>query len=90
MLYLYVFVLFSAAYAQDAIVNTTQGQVQGALATDGNYYVFYGVHYAGSSSGANRFKVMPMERIKIRNNCFCSRFTMFLQCSFSVYLTNRF
>ncbi|KAI8420345.1 hypothetical protein MSG28_008868 [Choristoneura fumiferana] len=48
----------NATYAQDALVNTTQGQVQGALATDGNYYVFYGVHYAGSSSGANRFKVM--------------------------------
>ncbi|XP_061721227.1 carboxylic ester hydrolase-like [Cydia pomonella] len=57
MFYLIV-LLFSSAYAQ-TIVNTTQGEVQGAQANDGNYSVFYGVHYAGSTSGANRFKAPP-------------------------------
>nr|WCB90355.1 carboxylesterase 23 [Grapholita molesta] len=55
-MFYFIVLLFTCAYAQNATVNTTQGPVQGALATDGNYYVFYGIHYAGTTSGANRFK----------------------------------
>ncbi|XP_038211363.1 venom carboxylesterase-6-like [Zerene cesonia] len=49
--------LFAIAYAQDNLsVNTTQGVVIGSRASDGNYYSFYGIHYAGSTAGQNRFK----------------------------------
>ncbi|XP_045501566.1 esterase FE4-like [Colias croceus] len=55
---MFIFVcLFAIAYAQDNLsVNTTQGVVIGSRASDGNYYSFYGIHYAGSTAGLNRFK----------------------------------
>ncbi|KPJ04073.1 Venom carboxylesterase-6 [Papilio xuthus] len=53
------FALTKAQAQYDPIVNTAQGRVQGSLAADGNYYVFYGLNYAGSVSGENRFKAPP-------------------------------
>ncbi|KPJ09540.1 Venom carboxylesterase-6 [Papilio machaon] len=53
------FALANAQAQDDPIVNTTQGRVQGSSAEDGNYYVFYGINYAGSVSGENRFKAPP-------------------------------
>ncbi|CAG5035982.1 unnamed protein product [Parnassius apollo] len=44
---------------ENPVVNTTQGQIQGYKVADENYYAFYGIHYAGSVSGGNRFKVAP-------------------------------
>jgi hypothetical protein len=38
-------------------VNTTEGTVIGYKASDGNYYAFYGIPFAGDTSGNNRFKV---------------------------------
>lgn len=45
------------ALAQNVLqVNTTEGVIEGSLLTDGSHYAFYGVPYAGSTSGENRFK----------------------------------
>lgn len=52
--------LLAYAQAQNAgqlKVNTTQGVVVGASAVDGDYYEFFGLHYGGSVSAENRFKV---------------------------------
>ncbi|CAH2042103.1 unnamed protein product, partial [Iphiclides podalirius] len=50
----------AGARAQENLsVNTTQGWIEGAVVPDGNYIAFYGVHYAGSVSGPNRFKAAP-------------------------------
>ncbi|KAJ8736570.1 hypothetical protein PYW08_007226 [Mythimna loreyi] len=48
-----------ASGEQSPIVNITQGTVIGSVATDGNYFEFYGIPYAGSTSGENRFKAPP-------------------------------
>lgn len=39
-------------------VTTKQGTIVGTLAADGEYYEFYGIPYADSTSGSHRFKVM--------------------------------
>ncbi|KPJ04074.1 Venom carboxylesterase-6 [Papilio xuthus] len=62
MLFYVLVCAFAFAHAQEQntpSVNTTQGLIQGSLATDGNYHVFYGIHYAGFVSGGNRFKAPP-------------------------------
>lgn len=38
-------------------VNIEQGSVIGTIPEDGEYVAFYGIPYADSTSGANRFKV---------------------------------
>lgn len=53
----YALFVFSIAYAHGLQVNTTEGVVEGLKASDGDYYSFYGVPYAGPTSGQNRFKV---------------------------------
>ncbi|CAK1584260.1 unnamed protein product [Parnassius mnemosyne] len=55
-----VCVLAAVAHAQNnPQVNTTQGWIEGSVVPEGNYYAFYGIHYAGSVSGKNRFKAPP-------------------------------
>lgn len=39
-------------------VNITQGTVEGSYAANGIYMQFYGIPYASTTSGPNRFKVM--------------------------------
>lgn len=50
------------AYAHGFRVETTEGVVEGSKAADGDYYTFYGIPYAGPTSGANRFKVSELTR----------------------------
>ncbi|CAG5035979.1 unnamed protein product [Parnassius apollo] len=58
--YVVVCVLAAVAHAQySPQVNTTQGLIEGSVVAEGNYYAFYGIHYAGSVSGENRFKAPP-------------------------------
>lgn len=49
--------LFLCAYAHGVSVTTTEGELIGSKAQDGDYIVFYGVPYAGPTDGDNRFKV---------------------------------
>ncbi|KAL0820645.1 hypothetical protein ABMA28_006480 [Loxostege sticticalis] len=54
--------LIAGVAAQTSIdykVQTTEGTVVGAKAMDGDYIEFYGIPYAGSVSGENRFKAAP-------------------------------
>lgn len=54
----YVLVLlYMCGYVYGLQVNTTEGVIEGDKAVDGDYYVFYGVPYAGNTDGNNRFKV---------------------------------
>ncbi|XP_032519561.2 venom carboxylesterase-6-like [Danaus plexippus] len=56
-MWLLVFIcVLAISRAQDPRVNTTQGIIIGRRALDGDYLSFYGIHYAGDTSGANRFK----------------------------------
>lgn len=50
-------VLLIKSTSNCVLVETTEGQVQGALADDGDYYAFYGIRYGADTSGINRFKV---------------------------------
>lgn len=56
-MFVQVLFVFSLAYAHGLQVNTTEGIVEGSRAVDGDYFAFYGVPYAGPTSGPNRFKV---------------------------------
>lgn len=58
-MFVQVLFVFSLAYAHGLQVNTTEGIVEGSRAVDGDYFAFYGVPYAGPTSGPNRFK-MPI------------------------------
>ncbi|CAG9564220.1 unnamed protein product [Danaus chrysippus] len=56
-MWLLVFIcVLAISRAQDPRVNTTQGIIVGRRVLDGDYLSFYGIHYAGDTSGANRFK----------------------------------
>lgn len=56
-------VLFSVLLTESTVdcvrelVRTSEGQVRGALANDGDYFAFYGIRYGADTSGVNRFKV---------------------------------
>ncbi|KAL4705636.1 hypothetical protein ACJJTC_002022 [Scirpophaga incertulas] len=55
---LYICMLKSKAQIinRELEVNTTEGTVIGTIAGDGEYFTFYGIPYAGPTSGNNRFK----------------------------------
>ncbi|XP_068620389.1 venom carboxylesterase-6-like [Battus philenor] len=60
MFLLFIVFVIGVSYAQESpIVNITQGSIQGIKHPDGNYFAFYGIHYAGPVSGDNRFKMAP-------------------------------
>lgn len=52
--------LMYSAHAQISVpmVTIAQGTVLGSVATDGEYFEFYGIPYADSTSGSHRFQVM--------------------------------
>lgn len=49
--------IFSVVGQQLPTVNIAQGTVVGSIADDGDYFKFYGIPYADSTSGSHRFKV---------------------------------
>lgn len=57
-MWLLIVLFVLSTYAQDAPrVTIEQGVIIGSRALDGDYLTFYGIHYGGSTAGANRFKV---------------------------------
>ena len=57
-MWLLIFLFVLPLNAQDAPqVTVEQGVIIGSRALDGDYLTFYGIHYGGSTAGANRFKV---------------------------------
>ncbi|KAJ8717080.1 hypothetical protein PYW08_005479 [Mythimna loreyi] len=72
------FLVFSIAYAHGFRAYTTEGIVEGSKAADGDYFAFYGIPYAGPTSGANRFKAPgPPASYKLlpanNSNIFCAQ-----------------
>lgn len=59
-----VSIVFLCATGQEAempVVNIRQGTVVGTVPEDGEYFAFYGIPYADSTSGVHRFKVSHIE-----------------------------
>lgn len=50
-------VIVASAIGQAPTVTISQGTVVGSVVADGGYNAFYGIPYADSTSGINRFKV---------------------------------
>lgn len=57
-------VLLCATCLEDEMptVNIGQGTVIGMIPEDGEYFAFYGIPYADSTSGVHRFKVRKTNR----------------------------
>lgn len=67
-------------FAAPNVVRTTEGQVQGDLADDGDYYAYYGIRYGADTSGENRFKVHFCHRITT-NGIFTCNWTKLMSIS---------
>nr|ADF43468.1 carboxyl/choline esterase CCE002a [Helicoverpa armigera] len=60
-MFAYALFVLLVAYAHGLQVSTIEGTVEGGKASDGDYYAFYGIPYAGWTTGRSRFKapVLP-------------------------------